>query len=260
MVRRSRKTRSSTVRVDFTGIEGKRVVVPEGDYRFAVKEITQKQGDKADYFEWQLSIVGGDHDGATVYYNTSLAPQALWNLRSLLEALGVEVPDGPTDLDLEEMVSLEMEGTIEHEKYEGRPTARLVDFWEVAEEEPAPKKGRGRKAAAEEEEAPKRRGRKAKVEEDDEEEEEAPKRRSRRSKAAADEDEEEEAPKRRGRGKAAKKEVLDQDAINDMSQEELEDLIEEHELDVDISIFKTLRKMRAAVIDAADEAALLNGD
>lgn len=50
------------------------------------------------------------------------------------------------------------------------------------------------------------------------------------------------------------------DAINGMNQDELEALVEEHELDVDLDDHKTLRKKRTAVIDAAEEAEILTED
>ena len=50
------------------------------------------------------------------------------------------------------------------------------------------------------------------------------------------------------------------DAINGMNQDELEALVEEHELDVDLDDHKTLRKKRTAVIDAAEEAEILADD
>jgi phage portal protein BeeE len=45
-----------------------------------------------------------------------------------------------------------------------------------------------------------------------------------------------------------------------MNQDELEELIEEHELEVDLDEHKTLRKKRAAVVDAAEEAGILAED
>ena len=36
----------------------------------------------------------------------------LWNLRDLLEALGIEIPDGPMDLKLNEYVGLKVVGDI----------------------------------------------------------------------------------------------------------------------------------------------------
>lgn len=50
------------------------------------------------------------------------------------------------------------------------------------------------------------------------------------------------------------------DDINGMNQDELEELVEEHELDVDLDNFKTLRKKRTAVIDAAEETGILADD
>ena len=50
------------------------------------------------------------------------------------------------------------------------------------------------------------------------------------------------------------------DDINGMNQDELEALVEDHELDVDLDDFKTLRKKRTAVIDAAEEAEILAED
>ena len=50
------------------------------------------------------------------------------------------------------------------------------------------------------------------------------------------------------------------EAINEMSQDELEALIEEHDLEVDLDEHKTLRKKRSAVVDAAEEAGILSED
>ena len=47
------------------------------------------------------------------------------------------------------------------------------------------------------------------------------------------------------------------DDISEMSQDELEALVEEHELEVDLDEFRTLRKKRTAVTDAAEEAGIL---
>lgn len=50
------------------------------------------------------------------------------------------------------------------------------------------------------------------------------------------------------------------DDINGMNQDELEEFIEEHELDVGLDDHKTLRKKRTAVVDAAEEAGILAED
>jgi hypothetical protein len=73
--------------------------------------------------------------------------------------------------------------------------------------------------------------------------------------AELDEDELAEAVEEAGLG-----EGVTADDINGMNQDELEALIEEHELDIDLDDYKTLRKKRTAVVDAAEEAGILAED
>lgn len=222
--RSSRAKASNAISLDLSKVEG-RVNFKEGDHLLEVLEVTKEEGSKAPYLNWKMQAVEGDSEGAIVYNNTSLSEQSLWNLRTKLEALGVEIPDSEFDLDLDDLVGLTLMGTIELETYEGKKRPRLADFWaaDEAEPEPEPKKTRARRGAK------------------------------------AEEPEEKPARARRGAKAAAKEEpaLLSQDDINDMSEEELADLIEEHDLDVELDDFKTLRKQRAAVIDAAQEADLL---
>lgn len=218
MVRRTKK--GGSLRIDFSGVENRGRFHTEGDYLLRVKEVTQEKGDKADYLNWVIECAEGEDEGAVLYNNTSLAPQSLWNVKAFLEALGVEVPDDEMDLDLPEYVGLEFMGTVEMEPWEGKKRPRLADFW-AAEEKPAKKK-RG-----------------SKKDDDEEDEDEKPKRDSKKA------------------GKKKEPDPVSEDEINDMDQEELADLIAENDLDVDLADFKTLRKMRAAVIDAAQEAGIV---
>lgn len=219
MVRRTKK--GGSLRIDFSGVENRGRFHTEGDYLLRVKEVTQEKGDKADYLNWVIECAEGEDEGAVLYNNTSLAPQSLWNVKAFLEALGVEVPDDEMDLDLPEYVGLEFMGTVEMEPWEGKKRPRLADFW-AAEEKPAKKKRGSKKDDA-----------------DDEDEDEKPKRGSKKA------------------GKKKEPDPVSEDEINDMDQEELADLIAENDLDVDLADFKTLRKMRAAVIDAAQEAGIV---
>lgn len=100
----------------------------------------------------------------------------------------------------------------------------------------------------------------------EEKEEEKPSRGRRRSSKEDDDDETEEKPRgrssrgsRRSSGKSGKGKSADvtEDEVNEMSEEELEDLIEQHDLDVDLGDFRTLRKKKAAVIDALQEAGVI---
>ena len=255
----ARRPKSAVRTIDFSEV-GDRITAAEGLQRLRVEELTIEEGDKAEYYKWKFVVVGGDSDGAEVYTNTSLAPQSLWNLKALLEAFGVEIED-ELKLDPADFIGAEVMGEVFHERYQGQTIAKVNEFSEAEEEKPA-KKTRGRKKAEEEEdEDPKptarRRGRKPAEEE--EEEEPAPKRRGRKPAA-----EEEKPATRRGRKKAEPEEepeeesdeVTEEDILG-MSQDELEEFCEENDLDVDFESIKSLKKMRAAVVDAAEEADLI---
>lgn len=285
MARRPKKS-SSKVTVNMSGIEA-RVTVPEGDYRVAVDQVTREEGKNDDYLKWKLKIVGGKMDGKSLYNNTSLAPQALWNLANFLTALGEEIPDGELELDFEELQGKECMVVVQHEEYDSKPQAKIVDYYPVDgdaeededEDEKPAKKGKASKAKSkdeddeeDEDEKPAKRGRgrpakaKAKDEDDedeDEDEDEKPAKRGRgRPKKAAaedDEDEEEEDEKvsKRGKGKKSKV-VITAEEVDDMDEDELGDLIEKHDLDVDLDDYKTLRKKVTAVKDALEEKGLLH--
>lgn len=146
---RSRKGKSAGLKVDFTGVESSGNVA-EGRHLLTVDgapEIKTSENSGNEYINWKFKAPGG-----SIYHTTSLQPQALWNLRNVLESLGLEVPDGPLDLDLAEMDGLTCGGEVEHETYQGKKRPRLIDIFpedelEESEEESEPKPAKGKKKA-----------------------------------------------------------------------------------------------------------------
>lgn len=201
------------------------VAFPEGKFCLKVKEIEEGEGDAGDYWKWSFEDADPKGVEGTVTHITSFAKQALFNLKSLLESLGVEIPDNEFDLDemKDDFIGMEMMAETSQEDVEtdnGRRTyTRIVDHWPVEEEDDKPGKRAGKKGK-------------------DEEEDDRPAR----------------------RGKKEKKADLTEDDVNEMSQDDLETVIEEHKLDIDLGDFKTVSKMRAAVIDALKEAGVLEGE
>ena len=116
------------ITVSMKGVEA-RVTLPEDDYRVKVAEITQEEGQNADYLKWKWEVVEGKFAGKFIYDNTSLAPQALWRLANLLTAMGVDVPDDDLELDFEELVGMEVMAVVHHEDYEGRAQAKVSDYY-----------------------------------------------------------------------------------------------------------------------------------
>lgn len=126
---RRKKATGSGVKVDFTGVEGA-VKLADDDYHVKCVEVSMETSESSNkYLAWVFRTV--EDDKGPLYYNTSLQPQALWNLRNLLETFGLEVPDGPMDLDLKAMPGNEMIAVVENETYEGKKRPKIVDFMPV---------------------------------------------------------------------------------------------------------------------------------
>lgn len=121
--------KGNVVSVDFEGVESY-TLVEEGDHTVKAIEVSKEPGNEHDYLAWQFEITGGQFKGKKLYTNTSLSPNALWNLRGLLEAMGVDVPDGKLELNLDKICEdgEEFKVTVEHERYEGKTRARITDY------------------------------------------------------------------------------------------------------------------------------------
>lgn len=277
--RRSGGGKGNVRTVNFKGVSTKRPVLPEDDYLVAVSEVSVEDGQEAEYYKWVFEVVEGKYEGSKLYYNTSLAPQALFNLRGLLEALGVEVPDDEFDVDPKDVVGAEMMAVVTQERYQGKLQSKIGDFYaaddassrDEEKDDDKPKsrrssrddeddKPRSRRSARDdkdenEDDAPRGRRRSARDEEGGEEEDKKP----RRGRSSRD-TEEDDKPRGRSAGRNGKKKGPDPvsaEEVEDMKQRELEDLCEELELDVDFEKNRTLTKQRNAVIDALQEADLL---
>lgn len=129
MARRSKKS-NSVISVDFTGVEasGK---VQEGRQKLTVDgtpEVRVSERSGSEYINWKFKAAGG-----SLYHTTSLQPQALWNLRNTLEALGLEVPEGSLDIDLTELDGLECGAEVQHEVYQGKKRPVIVDLFPLEE-------------------------------------------------------------------------------------------------------------------------------
>ena len=132
------------ISVDFSDTE-KAGVVEEGDYLVEVTEVEQKTSESsgADYLSFELKITEGEFAGKKLFHNCSLQPQALFNLRAVLEALGMEVPQGTMELEVADLIGMQCGVSVAHEQYEGKTKARPVEFFSAEElggEEEAPAK------------------------------------------------------------------------------------------------------------------------
>lgn len=119
----------SSVNVDLSGVEASRRAIPEGTYSLVVNQVEQKtsrEGNPMIAFEFEVSE--GPHKGAKLFENCSLQPQALFKLKSVLLALGMEIPNKAFDLNLKDLIGLECEVEVGHETYEGKKRARILEY------------------------------------------------------------------------------------------------------------------------------------
>lgn len=130
MATTSRKGRSSSsVNVDLSGVETSRKAIPEGTYEVVVNEATQKDSrDGNPMIAFEFEVAEGAHKGAKLYENCSLQPQALFKLKSVLLALGMDIPNKAFDLNLRDLVGLTCEVEVGHEVYEGKKRARILQY------------------------------------------------------------------------------------------------------------------------------------
>lgn len=241
----ARGKKKNGLSVNFKGVEiGKRGRIPEDDYLMEVVAVEEHESDKNDGIKWTFEIAEGPHKGWRGYQYTMLNPDSLWKLGALLQALGHEVPDDEMDLDpLDQFEGDTIMGVVADEVYNGEKRSKMVDFFPVDEE-------REKK----DDEKPSGRRRRSERDADDEGS------RSRGSRRSRDKDDEDEKPRGRGRKKDEEEfEPIPSEDVQEMDEDELADVIKRADLDVDLDDYKTLRKQRAAVIDALEAADLIEG-
>lgn len=129
----------SKLSVDFSNVEerregGKAAHVPEGDYLLQVRGITlesKKDDSSSKYLKWRFGIFEPKKfsTAGLVYHNTSLKPEALWNLRNLLEDLGIKVPKSIMGIPLSQIVERKMivgATLADGEPYNGKVRSEIV--------------------------------------------------------------------------------------------------------------------------------------
>lgn len=274
---RKKKPAKGAVTVNFKGVESRRTP-PEGDYKCTVLEATSGvSANKNDQIEIVAEISAGEYKGQKLYLNFALVEQALWKLHAFLTALGMDVPEDELEIDLSDLVGESFLGVVTHETYNGKKRAKLTDFDSLDnykgdddedededDEDEKPKKGK----KSSKKEPPAKKGKKKPADEDDDEDEE-----DEDSDEDEDEDEDEKPAKKgksskksskpepkKGKDKKSKKKTYDRDEVEDMDEDELQELLEEAGLEdeVDLDDYKKLPKKVAAVIEALEEADLLD--
>ena len=105
-------------------------VILEGEYIVTVDEVSVEESQQGNqYLKWVFKVIDGPQKNSKIYHNTSLLPQSLFNLKNLLIALGVPVPDKAFQLNLDECEGCNCGVTVTHETYDGKKRPRVTDVF-----------------------------------------------------------------------------------------------------------------------------------
>ena len=143
MIKKKKTTKSSTKSkgtgsadaksVDFSGVQsGGRRKIPEGDYHFVVDKAYWDESEAGnDMVVFESVIKEGPQKGWRGYTHCAITPKALWKLRQMLEALGIEVPDGKLAINPKKYIGKEHGGSVEQEEYDGKKRSKITDIYPV---------------------------------------------------------------------------------------------------------------------------------
>jgi len=189
---------STKFSADFSDVDV-RITLPVGKYVASISEAAPvKKPGKDVYVAVKFKIESGDKscNGQAAFLNLSTAPQAIWKMAKFLEALGFDVPREGIDLDAAEWVGEKLIISIGHREHGGNTVTDVVGFESVEDGTADP--------AVE--------------------------------------------------GEGGGDDPLDADDLAEMDADELQEVIDDNDLEVDLSKFKTTKKKRAAVLEAIEAA------
>lgn len=112
-------------KVSFEGVDkeirkgGQAARIPEGDYLAKIVEAEIRDAASGSrYFRWKMQVAAGEYKGKSVYMNTSLKPEALWNLRNLIHAAtGRNVAGKVLDFDPDKLYGKSIGIAVEDNEY-----------------------------------------------------------------------------------------------------------------------------------------------
>ena len=131
---RGRRGKSNVISVDFTDVEaGGGMPTPDGYY---VGEIMSAEMEASAAGNDMITVRWKTHIGSTVFDRFVLVPQSLWVLRTALNCMGYDTPDGPFDFDPDELIGNKCGLEIQNEEYEEKDQPRVTGYLteEVAEQ------------------------------------------------------------------------------------------------------------------------------
>jgi hypothetical protein len=128
-------SKSHVIEINMENVESSTLFEP-GNYRAEVKGVTEKTSQSGNQMlVWVFKVYDTDSSATcNIYHNTSLQPQALFNLKNVLIALGVDVPNGTMEIDLNDYPGATCGVTLDQETYNQKTKNKITAFFPLTEE------------------------------------------------------------------------------------------------------------------------------
>src|SRR5215212_5489633 len=105
------------IRVDFTDTEkysGSSLGIdplPTGKYHVAITDVEMREAkDNPDskYLNIEFTVQDGQYEGRKLWTNASLLPHALYTIKGILEAIGMETTGNALDFEMDDLINEEL--------------------------------------------------------------------------------------------------------------------------------------------------------
>lgn len=111
----------ANLNLDFSNVQSN-VVLEEGMYNVTIEKVEEKTASTGK--PMLLVRFKEEEQGAVLFENYVLTEEALWKLKELLSAAGIEC-NGAVDFDTDELVGLMFKAKIIKEQYNGSDVNRI---------------------------------------------------------------------------------------------------------------------------------------
>lgn len=113
----------------FGDVKATMEAVPADKYAVVIAQGDQKptKDGSSQIIAWDFEITEGEFKGRHVFTNTSLKPNALWNLKALLEACGADFDEG--GFDTESVIGCNLQISVTQEVFEEKPRNRVMAYY-----------------------------------------------------------------------------------------------------------------------------------
>ena len=120
----------SRINVHLDDVESGFEVYPDDQFIVEIQESSKvKKSDAGAYILWVGKIQEGEYEGKMISWNTSLLPQALWNLKAMLEVVELEWDEDGFEMEDAFGKILGVENEVRD--YEGTPRNTIINYYKI---------------------------------------------------------------------------------------------------------------------------------